>query len=236
MNNRGFNGRVDLILRTYASNNINSQTYEAGEVFAVISNTEMTIEYKQDQKTTTKNSNILSYSKTSPEIVTFDVGIMKQGVLKLFGEKTNHQSIKIPIYKTYETNDQGELFLHHSDVEDLYIYDLNMVKQTGFNFNSESGFVSGLSASAGFLCVYNIQQDVIESYNMRGLDLPYLTAEAVGSLNVNGESRRFKILFPRIAVSNAPVVLFNEDSFANTQLEFVIIDGPEIPGVQVFIY
>jgi len=236
MNNRGFNGRVDLILRTYASNNINSQTYETGEVFAVITNTEMEIEYKQDQKSSTKNSNILSYSKTTPETVTFDVGIIKQGVLKLFGEKTNHQSIKIPIYKTYETNDEGQLFLNHNDIEDLYIYDLNMVKQTGFTLSEESGFVSGLTPTAGFLCVYNINQDVLESYNMRGLELPYLSAEALGVFNVNGESKRFKIFFPRLAIANAPIILFTESSFANTKLEFVIIDNPEIPGVQVFIY
>lgn len=236
MNNRGLNGRVDLILRTFANSHINSQTYEAGEVFAVITNTEMGIEYKQDQKSSTKNSNILSYSKTSPETVTFDVGIIKQGVLKLFGKKTNDQSVKIPIYKTYETNDEGQLFLNHNNIQDLYIYDLNMVKQTGFTLNGESGFVSGLPATAGFLCIYNIDQEVVESYNIRGLDLPYLSGEAMGFLNVNGESKRFKIFFPRLAISNAPIITFTESSFANTELEFVIIDSPEIPGVQVFIY
>jgi hypothetical protein len=236
MNNRGFNGRVDLILKAYSSGNINSQAYEAGEIFTIITNTEMTINYQQDEKTSTKNSNLLSYSKTTPESVTFNVGIIKEGLLKLIGLKKSESSVLIPIYKTYESNDQGEIFLHHNNVENLFIYDLNMNKQTGYTVDTETGLVSGLTPSVGLLCVYNISQPVIEAYNMRGIEIPYLSAEVVGTMNLDSVSKRFKIYFPRLALANSPTINFSQSTFANTDLQFNIIDTAEIPGVQIYIY
>jgi hypothetical protein len=236
MNNKPYLGRVDLLIKAYSDSTINSRNYQAGEFISFINNAEMTISYTNDEKTSTKNSTLLSYTKTTPETVSFNVGIIKDGILELLGVKKSSGQINVPIYKSYETNDSGELYLSHSDIDELYIYDLNNNKLTGFTVDKTSGFVSGLTANVGVLCFYTIQKNFLYGYSVTGVDLPYVTVEAIGTLNVASTTRKFLVKFPRLALSMAPSLLFTENTFANSMINFRIIQNEEEPGVEFFIY
>ena len=228
-------GNVDVVLRAYSQYTLNGRTYEAGEPVAYIKDTQANISFGGFSKTATSVKNLTTFTDTFPDEVTIEANVFKDAIIKMFSETISGGSINASKLSFVTTDENGEIYLENN-INNLFIYDLNMDKVSSFSLDSASGLVSGLTAETTYYMDYYIPRSNYVGFGLKTVSLPYLTIELKGSTKVNGAAKNFLIEIPRAQLNMTPVLNFNRGEFATTSIRFKIISNKTDAAVNMYFY
>ena len=228
-------GSVDVVFRAYSQYTLNGRTYEAGEPVAYVKDTEATLVYGGVQKTADAVQRFTSFTDTYPESLSINANLFKDAILKMFAENLNRDYIEASKLVFITTDENGEIYLD-SNIGSIFVFDENMEKVSSFNFESESGLISGLTADTSYYIDYGIKKTNFNGYGLKTVFLPYLTIELKGTTTIEGAAKNFLIKIPRAKINMTPSFTFAYGQFATTVISFQIISDKQAAGVELYFF
>lgn len=228
-------GSVDVIIRTLTDAKINGKQYAAGEPIAYIKDTAAMLNYGGVTKDVKQVSKLISFTETYPDSINIMANAFKDAVLKLFGKLNESPTIGVPKMRMIETDESGSVFLE-SNIDNVFVYDMEMEKIINFTFDSESGSVTNLDPDTFYYIDYKINMEDYVGYSLGDVSLPYLTIELKGTGNFGRSQQNFFMRIKKTTLNMNPAFNFDNSSIAKTDIKFSIIRGKGDSGVEVYFY
>jgi hypothetical protein len=222
-------GNVTIIIRALQQTNLMGVNYQPGDVVSVFDNAYFSLKFNNNNKTITQGAlNRLHYNSMILDTVIIEPKSLTHSSYNFIASKYKDTgNIYIPVKESISSNQAGTSFLNFVPTQDktVFIKDQNKANISGYTIDYTTGEITGLTQNTNYICFYYRVEELLISYDLNEVSIPYFSIEIIGQNNINNISREMLITIPKAAIDINTMMEFKEDQITAIQLNFIVIDG-----------
>lgn len=237
MNRYSFTGKGKVLIKTVAAGRYGADIFEANEPIAYFTDILIDVVFNNTDKIARQGSaNLLGDSKSEASIIRVSNIKTSESLQSLLYKKQNNKTKNKTIIKSLVSSGGILVLPLESDqvlTGDMFIYNQNQVKQTGYTVDTVNHLVNGLT-NGTYIIFYSVNSTSNSTYSLETPTMSNMSLEIVVDGNLNSMTGELVMHLNKVQLLSRPTLDFNSNTpFADT-LEFLILKNDE--GVEVNYY
>lgn len=228
MERYSFSGKGNILIKAKSSGKYGSKQYVSNEPIVYFTNVFVNLNFQYIEKTPNVSiENLVVDPKSSPSYLRVsNIKVSEPLQTLLYKKKTNQTKYRTFVKKL--VSEDSSLFLPiESDQEligELFIYDSNKTKMSGYVINNETYEITGLD-DGEYTIFYSVNQNATSIYSLEAPNYPNMSLEIEIIGNLDGSTGAAIIHIDNVKLLTRPSLDMNSETPFVDDLDFAILQG-----------
>lgn len=225
-----FSGKGNILIKAAVAGKYGNEVYEANEPIAYFTNTQINLNFAYLEKVPrVAIDNLAVAPKSSASYLTVSNIKITDSLQSLLYKKQSNKKKNHTLVKKIDS-EGGVLYLPlvsgEQLVGNLFVYNSNKEKETGYTVDTDNNTINGLSDGT-YTVFYSIDKASAATFFLEAPTLPNIAAEIEVDGNLNGVTGKAVIHLNKLALLTRPSLDFTTENPFVDVLEFAVLNDKE---------
>lgn len=208
----------NVIIRCNSERKIGDTVYQANEPYTILEDVIVNLYYKTITSDASAKPNVIATREGLPDYISISNIALTDKLMCLLAEKQSHKPLSNFCHCEAWN---GEIFLPHNNITNVYIYDNEHNRVEGFTIQ-EDRLIGSFIDGASYLVFYNYNS-TNQCFTFDTPHYGYFTLEIFGKGNQDKKSTALYIKIPAASLMSVPVFDFVSGDILHAPLQWQII-------------